>query len=251
MHFFGHELQFEHPGWISWGWLALVYVGAVCVFAYLNMIALRNAYSDAHNLNRTTRAMSLRGAVLKGLAYGVLAMFVCVALAEPFEENQPTVIPAGSLHIGTALDVSPSMAAECYRDVLPVPVGPDGIQRPPVGPWGSRLQTAKRIIVAQMMKAMPGNKISIGCYTAEPWPQAPLCEDYSTLRNILTDTDWITIGAAPGGGSDYVQGLKLAIQALREDYDPTKRQIIVVFSDGGVSFDGDEEKAKWQRNTLP
>lgn len=248
MHFFGHDIQFEHPGWISWGWLTLVFVLAVCVFGFLNMLALRSAYSHEDNLKRTTRALTWTGAVLKTALYGLMAVLLAVALSEPFEENQPTVIPAGSVHIATAFDVSPSMAAEDYRDKMPVPAGPDGIKQVPLGPWGSRLQMAKWLAVEDMMRAMPGNKIAIGVYTAEPWPQAPLSEDYSTLRFMMTDTGWIGIGAAPGGGSDYVQGLKLAIQALREDYDPNKRQVIVIFSDGGVSFDSEEEKAQWQKD---
>lgn len=248
MNFLGHDLQFEHPGWIYWGWLSLVFVIAVCVFAYMNMKALRDAYSDAGNLNRTTRELTWGSTIFKAVMYGLIALLVTVALAGPFEANQPTIVPSGSLHLATALDVSPSMAAECYKSVLPVPTGPDGVKEVPIGAWGSRLQTAKWILGEQMMKALPGNKVSIGVYTAEPWPQAPLSEDYNTLRLMLTDTGWIGIGSAPGGGSDYVQGLRLAIQQLREDYDPSKRQIIVIFSDGGVSFADEEAKAKWQKD---
>jgi len=246
MNFFGHDLQFEYPGWIHWGWLSLVFVVAVCVFAYVNMRALRDSYSDKGNLDRTTRALTWGSTIFKSVMYGLVALLITVALAGPFEANQPTIVPSGSLHVAAALDVSPSMAAECYRDVLPVPTGPEGIKEVPIGPWGSRLQTAKWILGEQMMKALPGNKVSIGVFTAEPWPQAPLSEDYATLRLMLSDTGWMGIGSAPGGGSDYVQGLRLAIQQLREDYDPNKRQIIVVFSDGGVSFADDEAKAKWQ-----
>lgn len=242
------DLQFDHSGWITWGWLALVYVGVVCVFGFLNMLALRNSYAHADNLNRTTRALTWKSALVKTGLYGLMGLFLAIALAEPFAPNQPTVVPAGSLQIATAIDVSPSMAAEDYRDVLPVPPGPDGVQQVPVGPWGSRLLVAKWIIAEQMMRALPGNRVSIGVYSAEPWPQAPLSEDYQTLRSMLTDTGWIGIGSAPGGGSDYVQGLKLAVQQLREDYNPAKRQIIMIFSDGGVSLDSDEDKAKWQKD---
>lgn len=242
-----HELQFEHPSWMLWAWLALLYVAAVCAFGFFNMLALRNAYSQAGNLNRTTRALRWTNTLAKTAVYVVMAGLVCLALAEPFAPNEPTVVPDGSLHLAVGLDVSPSMAAEDYRDALPMPVGPDGVQQVPVGPWGSRLMVAKWVIANQMMKELPGNRVSIGTYTADPWPQAPLCEDYSTLRFMLTDSGWIGVGSAPGGGSDYVQGLKLAVQQLQEDFDPKKRNIIVLFSDGGVSFANDEEKAKWQK----
>jgi hypothetical protein len=35
------------------------------------------------------------------------------------------------------------------------------------------------------------------------------------------------------------------VATLRQDYDPKKRQVIVLFSDGGVGFDSEKEKQEW------
>lgn len=247
MDFFGHHIEFEYSGWLSVWPLALGLMVAVCCFGFLSMRAMRNAYAHAENLNRTTRALTFVSALFQAGCYGGIAVLMCIALAEPFEPNAPTVVPEGTIHLAGSFDVSPSMAAEDYREILPTPVNESGEKAPPIGPWGSRLHMAKWLFLEQVMKALPGNKIGLSTYTADPWPQAPLGGDYGTLRFMLSDTGWIGIGSAPGGGSDYIQGMKIAVHTLRRDYDPKMRQIIVLFTDGGVDFDSEEEKAKWNK----
>jgi hypothetical protein len=182
-----------------------------------------------------------------------------VALAYPYENNQPVRVPEGSTYAVIAFDGSPSAEAEDYRDVLPTPPLPDGSHPKPIGPWGNRGQVARWIAVNQLMPALPGNKIGFVAYTGDARVASPLREDYGTLRWILTQTNWLT---APGGGSDPTEALKAAIQALRKQYAmdeenagrhvKMKRQVIFLFTDGGITDlekdKSDEDKAIWERD---
>jgi len=244
MEFMGRTVQFDHPEFLSWSWVGLLAVAVVCLVAYLCRKALRDAYSHPENLNRTTRAMSLVGFLTKALLWMAAAGLLIVALASPFEEDAETSVPEGSIHLVAAFDVSLSMAAEDYRFILPTEDG-----APAVGPWGNRLQMSKHVFTEQVFKVIHGNKVGLVTFTADGYPLAPLCEDLSTLRYILTQTGWMGILSAPGGGSDYGEGFKVAVQTLRRDFDPSKRQVIMIFSDGGVpEFESPEDKAIWERD---
>lgn len=258
MNFFGSQIEFNHPGWVQGGGmgLAILFVLVVCVFGFLSFLALRNSYAKKENLDRTTRAFSFAGAMAKTVVMGLIAVLLCIAAADPYEPNSATIVPEGTLQIGAAFDVSPSMGAEDYRDVLPIETLPNGTKVQPVGPWGSRLMIAKHLFVNQVMKQLPGNEISLATFTAAPWPQWPVADDYGTVRFILTDTGWMGIGSAPGGGSDFIQGMKMAIRQLKLNYDPVtgkflydpnKRHVIFLFTDGGLEFDDEREKAEWEK----
>lgn len=263
MEIFGRHIEFNHPEWLGgpqgvhYGWfaVALLFVAAVCIFAFVSYLAFRNRYSAPENLNRTTRAFSFLGAGLKMTAVGLIAVLLVLAAADPYEPNSATIVPEGSVQMAGAFDVSPSMAAEDYREVLPVEIGPNGDRLMPTGPWGSRLMMAKWLFVNQVMKQLPGNEIALATFTADPWPQWPLADDYGSVRFILTDSGWMGIGSAPGGGSDFLQGIKMGVRQIKLNYDPVtgkllydpnKRHVIFLFTDGGV----DEEimkGAQWQK----
>lgn len=247
MNLFKHNIQFEQPEFLTFSWIAVIVIGLLVLFGFVNLLLLRRSYAHEDNIKRTTRTPKWIGGVCTALGYGLVAFLLMVALADPFEDNQPTIIPAGSVNLVGAFDVSNSMAAEDYRDLLPTAPLPDGTRPAPVGPWGSRLAMARTLFTHQVMNALAGNEIGVAVYTADPWPISPLNRDYSTLRGMLA-TGWLRIGGAPGGGSDFIEGLRVAVETLRQDYDPKKRQIIVLFTDGGVSFESDKEKEEWAEN---
>ena len=241
MNIFGRFIEFEHPEFLYWSWVPPLVVAGVCVVAWLLMRAQRNAYADPAHLSRTTRAESMVGFIARTLLWSFAAFLVMVALSEPFENNADVTVPEGSLNVVTIFDVSNSMATEDYRFVLPTEDG-----GPPLGPWGSRLQMSKEVFTEQIFHAIPGNKIGMVTFTGEGYSQAPLCEDYGTLRFILSK--WMGLLSAPGDGSDYIQGMRTAIDTLRRDFDPSKRQVILLFSDGGTpSFEDDEARGHWQQ----
>lgn len=237
-----NEIHYERPGFIIWSPAVVLAVFALGYIAHRIRCAVRSSYASDALLSRTTRLPRPIHHWLTTIAWQVAAFFACVAMSGPFLPNKPVTLPEGSLHVVAAFDVSLSMACEDYRFVLPTPDG-----APPLGPWGSRLQMAKRTFVDQVFKAIPGNKVALVTYTGDGYPQAPLCQDYSTLKYIMTDTGWMGINSAPGTGSDFVEGLKCALQTLRRDFDPAKRQVVMLFSDGGMpDFKSPDEKAQWQ-----
>lgn len=243
MNIFGRLVEFEHPEYLLYSWVPTLIVAALCVASWYTMRKFQKAYANPEHLKRTTRTSTVAGAVVKTLGWSIVTFALCVALAEPYEKNAHMSVPQGSLHVVGAFDVSLSMAAEDYRFVRPTPDG-----GPPIGAWGSRLGTAKEEFSEQIFKSIPGNKIGLVTYTADGYPQSPLIEDYGTLRFMLHDSGWMGILSAPGGGSDYVQGLRVAIHTLRRDFDKSKRNVIFLFSDGGApTFEDPEETTKWQK----
>ncbi len=243
MNIFGRFVEFDNPEYLYWCWVPTLLMAAVCVLHWRAQKRLSNIYANPTHLRRTTREMSKVGLVVKTVGWSFATVLLMVALSKPYEKNAQVSVPQGSLHVVGAFDVSLSMAAEDYRFVHPTKDG-----GPPVGAWGGRLQYAKYVFTEQIFKVIPGNKVGLVTYTAESWPQAPLCEDYGTLRYMLHDTNWMGILSAPGGGSDYVQGLRASIHTLRRDFEPGKRQVIVIFSDGGApTFEDPDETANWQK----
>lgn len=260
--FNGHEYHFEHPAFLSWWAVLLLLVLVVAVRGLLDWFArssLRRSYADPAQLDRTTRPLSLAGHAASTFCWFIVGVLLLIALAYPFEHNQPVRVPEGSTYAVVAFDGSPSADAEDYRDVLPTPALPDGTHPKPIGPWGSRGQVSRWITVNQLMAALPGNKMGFVAYTADARVASPLREDYGTLRWILTQTTWLT---APGGGSDPSEALKAALQALRKQYTmdqeaagkpvKMKRQIIFLFTDGGISDlekeRSEDDKAIWERD---
>src|SRR4051794_25095367 len=126
MNLFKHIIQFERPEFIAFSWIAVVAIGLLVGFGFVNLLWLRRAYSVEENMRRTTGKPRMLVAIGTTLGYGVVVFLIMVALADPYEDNQVTVIPAGSVNLVGAFDVSNSMAAEDYRDVLPTPALADG-----------------------------------------------------------------------------------------------------------------------------
>ncbi len=238
------SIEFDHPTFVHHCWLAATLTAAVLLAADANQQALRQVYASQSSLKRTTRPARLSQTIGKALVYGLIATLLMVALAAPYKSDQQMVVPSGSIHLVAAFDVSNSMGSEDYRDLVPTPPLADGSHGKPLGPWGSRLHMARYLFTEQVLRALPGNLIGLGSYTASPWKQSPLNSDYDTLNGIINDGT-LAIGSAPGGGSDYLAGLQVGIQALRKNYDPSKRQLIVLFTDGGVTFASEADRQKW------
>jgi len=129
------------------------------------------------------------------------------------------------------MDVSWSMAAEDYRPIMNAPDGTPGSAVS--GPWGSRIDMSKYIIVQRMMPALQGNQIGLVTYMGNGFQQPPLTDDYTALRFVLKN--WVKDGSAPGGGSDIASGLTEALDTFKADEDPKKDKVIVLFSDGGYT----------------
>lgn len=221
-------MGFQHPNLL--GFLACVpAVMVLCYLAYRLRAEARKAYGHPQLIDRRLKAPSKLSEWLFTLGWTTIAGLLAVAVAGPYLMNTPERVPDGSVQAVATLDVSKSMLAEDYRQCMPADYGE---KTEAVGPWGSRLDMAKYQI-EQIMKALQGNQLGLVNYMGEGFAQADLDTDFSSLRWVLKN--WVRAGNAPGGGSDYAHGMKEAIETLKRDLDKNKKQVIILFSDGGFT----------------
>ncbi|HNB21329.1 MAG TPA: VWA domain-containing protein [Candidatus Melainabacteria bacterium] len=169
-----------------------------------------------------------------------LALLI-IALAGPYQNDKPVSVPQGPVQACFVVDVSRSMAAEDYRDHMPADAG----KRPDLdSPWGSRLQMAKYQI-GKMMDALPGNQLCLVTYTNHGFGQSILDDDLNALRFVLKH--WVDIGTAPGDGSNYADGIDVALNILADSDTPAAQKVIILLSDGGFTGNAEELSKAVQR----
>jgi Ca-activated chloride channel family protein len=192
----------------------------------------RKTYEDA-NVNKFSTPLRLAAEYSLLGAWAAIVTLLVVAAAGPVVPDAPTKVQEGSLQVVILSDVSRSMAAEDYRANMPPKdgVSPDLV----TGPYGTRLDMAKLVVETQIMPAVTGNEIGIATYCGNGFNQADLTTDYKSLRWVLDN--WMQIGAAPGGGSDYSEGLKAAMEIFANSPAPGRQKVIVWFTDGGYTGD--------------
>lgn len=209
--------------------VALWYTG------YKIRVKARRAYGEEKLIGRFTKPLRLasEAAVLTG--WVAVVTLLTVAAAGPVTPAAPTNVKAGTLEVIAVVDVSKSMAPEDYRTVMPPKNGIDPTMVP--GAYGSRLDMTKLVLSRQVMPAIQGNRLGIVNYSGNGFNQAPLTDDFTSLKWVMDN--WMKIGAAPGGGSDYGEGLKEAVKMFKAEKLTDKQRVIILFSDGG--FDGEAE----------
>lgn len=199
----------------------------------------RANYGDADLVDRYTRSTPWWHYLFGGSIWLAVVTLLVVAAAGPFQAETPDKVKAGTLQVVVVTDVSRSMAAEDYRDLIPKDELTGAM---PIGQYGNRLDVVK-LMMGRIMKSIQGNELGVVTYCGEGFPQVDLTTDFTAVRFVLSR--WIKIGSAPGGGSDYARGLKVALETFkREDdearqkdptYTNTKQRVIVLFSDGGFT----------------
>lgn len=226
------SINFEHAEWL----LSLGVILPLAWFMYWvgfrGRMAARQRYGESRLVDRYTKPWSRRADLLNVVTWTVMLTLLVVAASGPYKSEAPDQIAAGSTQVIIVTDVSKSMAAEDYRQAMP---GDNSGQTEVIGPWGSRLDMTKAQIEF-IMQAVRGNMVGVVTYTGEGFPQADLTADFTALRFVLKN--WVNVGSAPGGGSDFARGLKEALATFQRDEDPNKQRVIVLFSDGG--FTGDQ-----------
>ena len=201
----------------------------------------RTAWGEEELIERFTSLISPRRQLARVALCLTAVALTIVAAAGPTLSTLPQVVKEGSTQLIAVVDVSPSMAAEDYRSVMPAQELTDGkghvlrtvnpVQV--VGPYGMRLDMAKYVIRRQIMPTLERNKIGIVNYTGQGFIQAELTDDYSALNWIMTKR--MGINQAPGGGSDYAEGLKTALQMFKDQKPNRLQKVILLFTDGGFT----------------
>lgn len=169
--------------------------------------ALTSRYSQVSSSKRTL----VRGAT----AFLALACAL-VALARPTLNDADVTVPAGTVDVVGVVDVSRSMAIESY------PGKTEGA--------GTRLDMARTIVLNRLMPALAANKLSLVSYAGSAITQGFLTTDMRALTWVMSNA--ITIGGAPGDGTNVTTGLKAAIEELSLDSPADHTKVIVLFTDG-------------------
>ncbi len=216
----------------------IVLVPAVLGLWYLGFQRRRSGralFGEEKLVSRYTKPLRLAGEIGVAALWVVAVTLIVGAAAGPISKSLPTNVKAGTLQVVGVVDVSKSMSAEEYRPFMPPKNGyaPDLVP----GPYGNRLDYVKLILQTQVMPAIIGNQLGVVTYSGNGFEQIPLTDDWTSSKWVMDN--WIRVGNAPGGGSDYAEGLTMALAMLDRDKVAGREQVIVLFSDGG--FTGDEK----------
>jgi hypothetical protein len=234
-----NTIQWAHPLYLT---LLLVALPLLWALWYLGMRLRtfnRQQYADEGLARRFMRNLGIPGEALQIVLWTGLLSMLLVTAAGPVKPNIPEKIPAGTMQAVLVLDTSDSMACEDYRPFMRTAKGEPG--ESVVGPFGNRLDAAKKIITEQIMPGIEHNQLGVVIFSGDGRPFWEVSDDFSPVRYILRY--WMRAGAGPGFGSNVAEGLTAACEMLDRDKlererqgDFTeKQQVIIVFSDGGFS----------------
>lgn len=205
-------------------WLLLVLppLGVLAVwFAFKRKDQFIKDFGEARLVNRNSSHLEPARYLLKGVSVLIAATALIVAVARPSFEKGYTEIPVGTVDVVAITDVSRSMAVQDYKGVL-TETGYTG---------GTRLDMARYLILSDVIPALKYNRLGVVSYAGEANPQAFLSDDLPALKWVLRRA--LTVGSAPGEGSELGKAFNLAFELFDLDSDKNHRKVIVLFSDGG------------------
>ncbi|HEY9869023.1 MAG TPA: VWA domain-containing protein [Candidatus Obscuribacterales bacterium] len=205
-------------------WLLAVLppLGALMVwFAFRRKDKFLREFGEPHLVNRNSTSIPAGRYLMKGIAVTLGLSALVVALARPSYEHGWTELPVGTVDVIAIVDVSRSMAVTDYKGVIP---GPEA-------GGGTRLDMARHLILNDVIPSLKHNRLGVVSYSGDAFPQAFLSDDLPALKWVLRRA--LTIGSAPGEGSEVGKAFNLAFQLFDLDSDNNHRKVIVLFSDGG------------------
>jgi von Willebrand factor type A domain len=210
-------MQFIDPSSL---WLLLLLPPLAVTAVWLG--ARRNAsfahrFGEIHLVSRFSQLTGGRQTLFKAVCVFLAVSAAVVALARPTLNDRDVTVPAGTVDVVSVIDVSRSMAIESYP-------GKTGSTA------GTRLDMAKTIVQQRLMPALAANKLSLVSYSGQAVTQGFLSTDMNALTWVLENA--ITIGGAPGDGTNVTTGLRNAIEELALDSKPGHTRVIVLFTDG-------------------
>lgn len=241
-HFSKHVLdgvQFTDSIYIAWIKYACACLGAIFLISLLLRKKARRLYGEPSVVELHTRPLRALLELPNLLGWMVAFSLLFVAASEPYREHGGTaVMPEESVQLIAACDASLSFAAEDYRPSMPAKngVAPQFVR----GPYGSRLDYAKLLLVRDVMPHLTGNQVGLLAYCGEAITVIPPTTDQELIR--WTMANWLTVSAAPQEGSNYADALLLASEQFQARKRKRIKQVLILFSDGGL--DGDEEQLK-------
>lgn len=218
-------MSFEHPLTL---WLMLAIppiVGLVLWLAWRREIHLIKRFGETPLFGKFSEFMPVGRFIATAILITAGLAFLILAIAQPIREQGWTEFPHGKVDVISLIDVSRSMAVPDYDKALAGTEYPEG----------RRLDIARHTIMHDIVPSLNYNKLGVVTYAGKANPVAFLTDDMLAMRWVLKDG--ITMGSAPGEGSNMVEAFDLALRMFELDSTPDHRKIIVLFSDGGNDAD--------------
>lgn len=205
-------------------WLLTVFpllAAALVWFGWRRKEKLLDQFGERSLVNRFSDTLKSGRFIFKAACVALALSAMIVAIARPSFEQGHTEFPRGSIDVIAIVDVSRSMAVPDYKGKM------SGVDYEE----GRRIDMARQIIVNDVVKSLNYNRLGVVSYSGEAFPQAFLSDDMVALDWVLKRA--LTVGSAPGEGSELAKAFELAFTLFDLDSKPGKRKIVVLFSDGG------------------
>ncbi len=226
------SLHLARPDVLIWLLAVLPATIAFWFFGFRMRKAARDRFGEERLVDRITPPLTIKSEIMVLAGWLSVVGLLVFAAAGPVAPAAPTTAKSGTLQVIAVTDVSQSMRAEDYRNAMP---DKDGLAPSLVpGPYGTRLDMVKIVIQKEILPAVQGNEFEIVLYMGNSvaFPDFPT-DDFQTLDWIFRN--WVRIGNAPGGGSDFVEGLNEAVASFKRSPNQNMERVIVLFSDGGYT----------------
>lgn len=214
-------MGFEHPQAL---WLMLFVpplVGTFLWLAWRQDNAMMKRFGETFLFGKYSEFMPKGIFVTKAALITVALAALIAAIAQPVREHGWTEFPHGKIDVISVIDVSRSMAVPDYKEALN---GTDYAD-------GRRLDIGRHTIMTDIVPSLNYNRLGVVTYAGKAVPLAFLTDDMLALKWTLKDG--ITMGSAPGEGSNMIEAFDMALRMFELDSSPGHKKIIVLFSDGG------------------
>lgn len=236
---FLQSIHFENPHFIWWRSpvsfgcfllvAATVATGFVWWFWYRGRVQAVKDYGSIDLVTRWTALPRLGPSI--ALLVGLVSMLVLglTAATMPYQSLGEVSVSSGTLRVVALFDVSRSMGAE-NRDEPKLYGGRSCTLVE--GPCGRRLETARLILLNQVMPVIKGNQLGVVVYAGGAITKSVLSDDFAPIETMLT-RGWIDIGTGMGDGTYLHAGINAAVDVLNRN--PAKSgetNVILLFTDG-------------------
>ena len=191
---------------------------AVYVYSYMRSRRRASAMGDAKMVYALMPGHSF---MRRHVKFGVLMLAlatIIVAFARPQYGLKQQTDTAEGIEAVVMVDVSNSMMA---NDVLP-----------------SRLDRAK-LLVSNMVDKMKNDKIALGVFAGEAYPQLPITSDYAAAKTFI---DALSTGMVTLQGTDLAAAINLGCKSFSSEKNVGKA--IIIITDGENHEGGAEEAAR-------
>lgn len=209
-------IQFQNPQYLYLLILLLIPLS----IHLLNVFTHRNALKKMGEAAMINALMPKRSVVRRHVKFGMLltaAALLIVVVARPQYGMKQKVDTTKGIEAVVMIDVSNSMLA---NDVSP-----------------SRMDAAK-LLVTGLVDRMKNDRIALGVFAGEAYPQLPITSDYSAAKTFI---DAITPGMVTLQGTDIGTAITLASKSFSNKKEVGKA--IILITDGEDHEGGADEAA--------